>query len=78
MLPRVLQLQGLGQKGGGWPRNIRTAVRDAPFNHCLRLGIHSDLTGTVDHAIANDGLRVDGEWGRGFVSLHCNSCRHDD
>lgn len=65
-----------GGKDG--PRDTRTTVRDTTFDHCFRLGIDGYLAGTVDHAIAHDGLRIDGERGRSFVSLHCNSRRHGD
>ena len=37
----------LDHAGEGWPRDIRTTVRDTTFNHCFCLGIDSDLTGTV-------------------------------
>ena len=55
-----------------------SSVGDTPLNHCLGVGMHGDLTRTVDHAIADDGLRVDRERRWSFVGLHCNSCRHSD
>lgn len=70
--------QVLGQKGKGWVRDIRTTVRDTAFNHGFRLGIDGDLTGTIDHAVADDGLGVDGQRRRSFVRLHGDSCRHVD
>ena len=51
-------------------------VRNPSFHHGLCLRMHRDLTGTVDHAVADDGLRVDRERRGSFVGLDCNSCRH--
>lgn len=54
-------------------------IRDTPLNHGFRFGMQGYLPGTVDHAVADYGLGVDGERGRrfgGFYDLsgwHCGN-----
>lgn len=54
------------------------SVRDPPLYYGLCLRMHRDLTRTINHAITDDGLRVDGQRRRSFVGLDCNSSRHGD
>lgn len=52
------------------------AIRDAALDQCLGLWAHAYAARAVDHAIADYGLRIEGERGRSFVSLDYGSCRH--
>ena len=52
------------------------AFTDAPFNQRFCVGAHAYAAGTVDHAIANDGLGEEGEGWRSFVGFYCDSRGH--
>lgn len=52
------------------------SLGNAPFHHLFRGRVDGDLAAAVDHAVADDGLGVDWEWGRGFVCVDCRSGGH--
>lgn len=54
------------------------SVRNAAFYHCFCFRVDGNLTGAIDHAVADDGLRIDGERRGSFLGLYCDFCRHDD
>jgi len=45
------------------------AICDAAFDQGSCFRVHAYAAGAVDHAVADDGLGVDGEWRRGFVGF---------